>query len=776
MAGWIENAFHDLRFAIRGWRKSLGFVAAVIATLALGIGANTAIFSAVSGVLLRPLPLADPGRLVRLYESHPDDRLMSRTDGPPIWADLVEWRTHSNLLEGAVTYTSSSRTLTGAGEPAQVAIVNAERGLFPLLGVAAMRGRTFTDGDAANVAVSSYGFWLAQFGGDPSAIGRSVTLDGQPFTLIGVMPPEFEFPGGARSAEMWVPWDAAAALRPRPSGRLDAVIARMKPGVTVEALRQELSAMQGPSKAGRVVLPRPLHEVVAGESRQSLMVLMGAVGMLLLVACVNVANLLLARTAARGREIAVRAALGAGGRRLIRQFLVESLALAVAGGVAGLAVGVWGSRILAAMAAGQLPRAEGIGVDWRVLLFVSAVCVIAGISFGLTPAMAAARGGERALKTARVTSAPRDTLVVVEVALAFVLLAGAGLLARTFLNLQRTGPGFDATPVLTAHVVVAGGPEAVAIEDRVERIPGVRAAGLISLLPLQNSGWSGGISIEGAPAVPVELRYVTPGYFRAMGVPIRRGRGFSREDRPGGPRVIVVNEAFARQYLGDRDPVGRSTDRGVIIGVAGDVRQEALSLPPAPEVFYTVEQNFAQLRRHGSTLVVRAPAATGGLAAAVRAAVREVNPGLAVFQVAAMREVVDASLARHRLYAFLIGLFAVTGAALAAAGIYGVIAYLVALRTREFGVRMALGARAGGIMGLVMGRGARLAALGLALGLAGAFGLTRVLGGVLYGVGATDPATLLATAAVLLAAALAACLAPAARAARVDPASALRCE
>ena len=777
MMQWAENTIQDLRFALRGWGKTPGFVVTAIATLALGIGANTAIFSVVSGVLLRPLPFAHPDGLVQMYETQPNDKFRSREDGLVIYRDLEEWRRHSKLLAGMVTYSTSSRNLQGVGEPEHVAVVPAERGLFALLGVPAIAGRTFVDGDPLNVVVASYGFWKRHFDGNPSAIGSSITLDGQTFTLIGVMPEGFQFPYRPTPTELWVPWDAPADLRSRPNGRLDAVVGRLKQGVAMEAAQQELSAMEGPLLAGREARLRSLKDVVSGPARDSLLVLLGSVGMVLLVACVNVANLLLARTASRDREIAIRAALGAGRSRLMRQFLTESLLLAMAGGVAGLAIGLWASRVLVTIAAEQIPRAGQIGLDWRVFAFLAVVCVTTGIGFGLAPAIAAARGGEGALKSRSTTSAPRDTLVVVEVALAFVLLAGAGLLVRTFLNLQRTSTGVNASNVLTMHVVVSGARESTAIEERVAQIPGVRAAGLISLLPLQNSGWSGGFSIDGRPGVhQTELRYVTPGYFRAMGIPLRRGREFSSHDGPGVPRVIIVNEALARQHFPNEDPVGRSTDRGTIIGVVGDVRQATLSVPAKPEIFYAVAQNFAQIRRHGSTLVVRGSGPPETLVGTIRAAIREVIPGQALFQAATMQRVIDESLASQRLYAWLLGLFAAMGTLMAVAGIYGVIAYLVALRTREFGIRMALGADTGNVLRLVMKRGALLIALGLAAGIGGALMLTRVLRGVLYGVAARDPVTFATMAAVLAAVALAACLIPARRAAQVDPSVALRSE
>ncbi len=770
---WLDGTVQDLRFALRGWAKTPGFAVAAVATLALGIGANTAVFSVVSGVLLRPLPYADPDRLVQVNEIQPRDASSVETNGPVWPADFKEFRSHSRLFAGFITYQVSSGNLLGMGEPEQLSIVLAERGLFSLLGTSPLAGRTIAPDDPPNVTVVSLAFSVAHFGAASAAVGRTLNFDGQTLTVIGVMPREFQFPYRGSGVDLWIPWE----LPPAVQGRLDEVVARLRPGVGIGAARQELSAMAGRSTAGRLVMVRPLKNVVTGSTRSSLLVLLGAVGMVLLVACVNVANLLLARTAARDREIAIRAALGARRMRIVRQFLTESLLLAGTGAVAGLALGVWGSRTLVRAAAGQLPRAGEIGLDWRVFAFLLAVCMAATIGFGLAPSLAAARGGSSALRSRSGGTIVRDGLVVTEIALAFVLLAGAGLLVRTFLNLQRADTGVRTENVLTVHVALTGGPEAMAIQERVARIPGVRADGFISMLPLQTSGWTAGFRIPGrAEIFPCELRYVTPGYFTAMGVAIRRGRDFTPIDAADRPQVIVVNEALARQYFRDQAPVGVRIDRGLIVGVVADVRQARLSEPATPVVFSTMIQNFAQIRSNGSTLVVSGHVPVENLTSAIRAAIREVSPTQALFQVSTMKRVVENSLANQRLYAWLLGLFAATGALLAVGGIYGVLAYLVALRTREFGVRMALGAEFGGVLTLVMCRGAVLVALGLAVGMAGAAALTRVLRTLLYGVDAIDPATFGLTATLLAAVALFACLIPAIRAARVDPAIALRVE
>jgi putative ABC transport system permease protein len=770
---WLESTVQDLRFALRGWVKTPVSAAAAVATLALGIGANTAVFSVISGVLLRPLPYAEPDRLVQVNEIQPRSASGVETNGPVWPEDFLEFRAHSRLFQSFVTYHVSGGNLLGMGEPEQLTIVSAERGLFPVLGAAPVAGRTIASNDPSSVTVVSHAFSVAHFGAPSAAIGRTLDLDGRTFTVIGVMPSEFQFPYRGSGVDLWVPWEIPLTSR----GRFEGVVARLRPGVRLEAARQELSAMRGPFVARRLVVVRRLKDVVTAPTRNSLLILLGAVGMVLLVACVNVANLLLARTAARDREIAIRAALGAGRMRIVRQFLTESLLLSSAGAAAGLALGIWGSGALVRAAATQLPRAGEIGLDWRVFAFLLVVCVSAAIGCGLAPALVAARGGSPSLRSRSDGTVVRDGLAVTEIALAFVLLASAGLLVRTFLNLQRADAGVHTKNVLTAHMVLSGGPEAVAIQERVSRIPGVRADGFISMLPLQTSGWTAGFQIPGrAEILPCELRYVTPGYFKTMGVPIRRGRDFTTRDTADKPRVILVNEALAREYFRHRDPVGVAIDRGLIVGVVADVRQARLSDPATPVIFSTMIQNFAQIRSNGSTLVVSGRVPVENLASAIRAAIREVSPNQALFQVSTMKRVVENSLANQRLYTFLLGIFAGIGALLAVAGVYSVIAYLVALRTREFGIRMALGADSGRVLGLVMFRGVVVVALGLAFGIAEAAALTRVLRTQVYGVSASDPATFASTAALLAAVALLACIIPATRAARVDPVVALRVE
>ncbi|MGH9721692.1 MAG: ABC transporter permease [Bryobacteraceae bacterium] len=797
---FFEATLQDIRYAVRTLGTSRGFALGAICTLALGIGANTAIFSVVSGVLLRPLPFDQPQRLVQLNQTSPG----GEAGAVPI-PDLEEWRTQSASLEATVGYAATSRNLQNVDEPELVATVAAQRGLFRALGVEAIEGRTFREDDPLKVAVIGAGFRKRHFGSGRPAIGQSITLDGESFTVIGVMPDRFQFPYRASRTELWVPWEIPAeVLQQRLNRRINHVLARLRPGVSIAAAQIELGviakrleAQYPETNKGRGVRITPLADVVAGSARKSLLVLLGAVGLVLLVACANVANLLLARTAMRRKEVAVRVALGAGRLRLVRLLLTESLLLAMGGGILGLAIGLGGSSLLVNLAAAEIPRSWEIGFDWRVFSFLLAVCVVTGVGFGVAPAIAAARVDvQSSLKSSERGGAAsgrfRGGLVVAEVALAFVLLTGAGLLLRAFLHLQNTDPGLAAENVLTLHLTISGAqnrvPGAAArychdIEARARQIPGVRAAGIISLLPLQHSNWTAHFAIAGRPQLPppqqplTELRYVTPGYFQALGIPIRQGRGFTEADNRDAPQVILINEAMARQHFPNQDPIGqRILYRGTIVGVVGDVRQSGLQKPASPEIIYPVAQNFAQLHEVGMTLVVSGRLPPESLAISVRKAIRDLNPGQPVFNVKTMQRVIADSLSNAKLYVSLIGLFAGLALLLSAAGIYGVISYSVTARTQEFGIRMALGAGTGPVLRLVMRQGSVLVALGLAAGVCGALALTRLLAAQLYGVTPADPPTFAAMGTLLALVALAACWIPARRATEVDPAIVLRDE
>ncbi len=785
----------DARYALRSLRKSPGFVFTAILTLALGIGANTAIFSMVSGVLLRPLPYADPDRLVQLNTFD-----VRNGAGPVSYPDLEDWRRRSKAFDGMVAYGNISKDLQGIENPERIAAVRAEPGLFHLLGVQPILGRTFRADDPPNVVVVSAGFWKSRLGSNASRIGRKITLDGEPYTVTGVMPPRFQFPYRDSSTELWIPWTVPAQWAHDRNYRVDFVVARLKGGVPIDAARRELDIAAGHSAA----MITPLSEIVSGSVRPALLTLLGAVGAILLIACANVMNLLLARAAGRTHEIAIRIALGASRGRLIQQLLTESVLISAAGGVAGLLLALYSSDWLLKLASGRIPRSGEIGFDWRVFLFLLVAGLGTGIFFGFLPALSASRldvqkglrsgGGIRAIGYGSAGWSGRrlrDSLVVAEIALTFVLVLGAGLLLRAFLHLQNTPSGFVPDKVLTLHLSVSrqeqGAPGTYGrylreLEDRLDRVPGVQAAGFIQFLPLQNWGWMGGFTIIGHPAEAAaqepqaELRYVSPGYFAAMGLPLRRGRALDGHDTSDSQPVILINEALARRYFPGQDPIGQRTDRGTIVGVVGDIREAGLDRPAVPEIYFSFAQNTAATPEAGVSLVLRGRRQPEALVRGVRTAIHEVNPNQAVFKVKTMTQVIAESLADLNLYLWLMGVFAALALLLAIAGIYGVVSYMVSGRTQEFAIRMALGADRGQISNLVLRRGLVLVGCGLAAGLAGALLLTRTLKSMVSSISSPDPATLALVGVVLAVVALAACVIPARRATRVDPNIALKCE
>ncbi len=702
------------------------------------------------------------------------------------------------------------RLLESANGLERLRAVVTDRDFFPLLGVSPVAGRAYAAGDPSTVAVISADLWRRMFEGDPGVLGRTVALSGtrwdpalkrsvlvrRDFTIIGIMPPRFQFPYGASSAiagampetrtDIWIPDE-----RPN-GGRLAFVTGRLKAGATRAAAENELNAIEarrdvtapGPYRALGVRL-QVLTDDVLGAVRPSLWLLFGAVGLVLAGACANVANLLLARTAGRLHEIAARAALGAAPSRLGRQFLVESLLLSLAGGTVGVFVAHAGLGLLTALGSAKIPRAHEIAIDWWTFAFLFAICALSAIVFGLSPALiasradalAATRDAGRATMSNRYVRL-RDALVVIEVALAFVLAFGVAGVIRELGRLERVDPGIETSNVISLHVTPRI-PDAdyLSIERRVRQIPGVAAAGFIQLLPLQNWGWLGDFHVRGRPESErptVELRTVTPGYFVALGIPVR-GRHMTDADSTVQPQPIWINETLARQHFAGEDPIGRETDRGIIVGVVGDVRQARLDRTVAPEIYGPVNVNAGMAADLGMSFVVRTESAPETVVPAIRAAVRETNSNVAIFNVKTMPEVVADSLWELRLYRWLVGLFALLALVLAAIGLYGVISYGVSSRMREFAVRLALGSEPARLARLVLTRGLRLAGAGLALGGVCALMILPVLRSFRSGI-VPDAPTFAAIALILVAVAVAACAVPAIRVAGLNPASALRRE
>jgi putative ABC transport system permease protein len=806
---------HDLRQAVRGMRSSPGATLTAVAALAIGIGANTAIFSVVDAVLLRPLPFAEPDRLFMVWQNDTNRHTEREWVSP---ANFLDWRRDSRAFSSLAAFSESGFNLTGSGEPERLDGQRVSASLFPLLGVGAALGRSFLSEEdqagAARVVILSDGLWRRRFGADPAIVGRSILLDGESVAVVGVMPPRFRFPG--EEDDLWVPlaFDGKEAARRR--SLMLRVVGRLAPGVTagearaeMETIARRLERAYPEANAGMGATLVGLQDQMVGDARAALYVLLAAVGAVLLIACANVASILMTRAAARGRDLAIRAALGASRARLVRQLLTESVLLALLGGALGILLALWGIDVLQAGIPADIPRFSRIGLDPRVLVFTLGVSLLTGLLFGVLPALGASRPdlNEALRDGVRGTSGParsraRAALVVAEVALALVLLIGAGLLIRSFANVRGLNPGFLPENLLTLRMDLPekkygdlGARSAFYREilDRVGGIPGVRDAGLVTFLPLTFVGGSFAFQVEGRPIPPAGqepftvYRVVSPGLFGAMGIPLLRGRTFTDADDVRTPLVAIIGDTMARQVFPGQDPVGRRILFGVgpqgpdaqwvtIVGVAGDVRQFDLDSDPRPAVYvpYAQETLFWFAPRD---LVVRAAGTEPlALAAAVRATIRSVDPNQPISSVRTMDDVVSEASARRRFSALLLGVFAAAALILAAVGVYGVVACSVEQRTREIGIRMALGARRRQVFGLVVGQAARLALLGVALGLAGSLALTRLLGSLLFGVTPTDPLTFVLTALVLPTCAVVACLVPARRATRLDPMVALRCD
>jgi predicted permease len=817
-AGWKEwfgSCRQDLRFAVRGLRSRPGFTLTVLLTLALGIGANAAIFTVVDAILLKPLPYAQPDRLVHLWETF-ESRVDARSEAS--YPDYLDWRARNHVFADLAGYQGGGYILGGA-TPQMVGAARVTANFFNVLGVRPLLGRTFAPGEdapgAPRVVLLTYGLWQRQFAGDRGIVGRSIVLDGTPSTVIGVLPKEFAFARQA-AAELWAPIDRTQRAREIRGNHWLNVVARLKPGATVAAaaadmsgIMRDLASEYPPTNAGRDGQVVPLRQELVGSVRPVLLLLYGAVVVVLLIACANVANLLLIRGAERGRELAVRVALGAGKGRLVRQLLTESMLLAAIGGICGLLVAMLGVHWLLSLLPHHpirgVPSLTGTTLDWRAVVYAIGVSLVAGVAFGIVPALRVSKPAVYdALRNAGRgaiggMSRLRDGLVIGEIALTVVLLSGALLFGRSVLRLLAIDPGFRVEHTLTTTVIFPPSPQTGAastgspasaaskfqrLTQHVREIPGVESVGLVSRLPL-DFGNSLGLTIVGLPAPApgqnpsASYREVDPSYFSTMEIPVVSGRAFGQGDDTSAPLVAIVNRAFVAAYMKGMEPVGQrfamgSKDTALLVGVVGDVPIGSIEdrIPP------TLYLSLAQSPEVAMAMTIRTSATTDQIARSLRAALADVDPNGVLTAVTSMDDVItsSASVFMRRFPLFLISAFAVTALVLAVVGIYGVVSYSVAQRTREMGIRMALGAQPSSLVGLVMRHGGRMGVAGIVVGIGGALVAGRFAEKLLYGVRPGDPATYVVVALLLGAVAVVATILPARRATRVDPAGALRAE
>ena len=808
----MSPLLQDLKYAIRSLAKSPGFTAVAVTTLALGIGANTAIFSVVHAVLLRPLPYASPERLVAVGEDNAGRGFHLATASPP---NFFDWRSRASGFEAMAAYSPETMELASAGAPERVEATACSPELFAVLGTPPQIGRALVPGDArldaGRVVVLSHRLWQQRFGADSAVVGRIMILDGVARQIAGVMPVGFAFP--EEHADLWVPLRFGLDVDTQRGAHYLRVIGRLKPGVSapqahaqVRAIADGLAAQYPNTNAGWSASVEPLQSSLVRGVRPGLLVLLAAVGLVALIACANVANLMLARAAGRRQELSIRFALGAGTGRITRQLLTEAMVLALAGGAAAAALAAWCTGLLVRIAPASLPHVNDIALDGPVLAFTAALAIATGLAFGMIPAWNASRaarrdgtpGVARGATAAPTVSRSRSTLVIAETALALTLLVGAGLLLKSFTRLLAVDPGFDPRSVLAFQVSLPesrypNGDRLTAfyreLLPRLAALPDARSSGAIFGLPLTQFGFSSSFKETDRPApvseadeLHAQVRLASRDYFATARIRLVRGRLFTAADRRGAPGVLLASESAARQFWPGGDVIGRplrfdarpGDDRieGEVVGVVGDVRDAGLDSAPPP-VFYG---SLDQVPVDTVSVLVRSHGRPEALAAPVRAAVAALDPSLPVAKLAPFEDVVADSVARPRFYLRLLTLFAALATGLAAVGIAGVTAYTVAQRTREIGVRAALGAARADILRLVFGQSLRPVLLGAAAGVGASLLLTRFLAGLLYGVTATDPATFAATLGVLLATAAAACVLPALHAARIDPMEALRQE
>ena len=809
----MENVLKDIRYSFRMLRKSPAFTVAAILTLALGIGANTAIFSVVDAVLLNPFPYRDHTKLVMVRQSLPKIGVPEqiRASGP----EFVDFREQTGVFEQVAAIEPVSRNLTGGEEPERISAAKVSADFFPMLGIQPLTGRAITADDqgpkAERVIVISYGLWQRRFGGE-EVLGQKLALDDEPYTIVGIMPQRFRFD----TAEAWFPFPFEMSEGQRSTGRSFLVMGRLKPDVSIEQANASLEVVARnqeqelagttPEYADRKIALVPLLEFAIGPVQTALMVLLGAVAMVLLIACANIANLLLARAVSREREIAIRSALGANRSRIIRQMLTESGVIALLGGGLGLLIAVWSlDTLVALIPAGTIPQGMDVGVDARVLVFTLAVSLATALIFGLWPALQASKvnlneslkeGGQKTTGGYRNRRA-QSLLVVAEVGLSLLLLIMAGLMLRSFARLTQIDPGFDPENVVSMRINLP--PARYAQEgrmaaffqqliERVETVPGVESVGVASHMPfVYTEDWT--FTVEGAATVPaqtqnLDTRTVSPGYFHAMRIPLLKGETFSAQDTAAAPGVIIINRTMARRFWPDEEAIGKRIKLGradsnnpwlTIRAVVEDSAQGSLDVATRPEVYFPLAQMAGRYRR--MNLAVRSTGVNPlDLVSSIQAQVRNIDKDQPVYQIQTMDSLIADSVGTRRFAMTLLGLFAGLALLLAVIGIYGVMSYAVTQRTHEIGIRVALGAGRKDVLKLIVGQGLVFIVLGLAAGLVGAFIATSLLTRLLYGVGARDPITFAAVTGVLAVIALAACYIPAMRATKVDPMIALRYE
>ena len=796
----------DVRYAVRLLARRPAYTALVLLTLALGIGATTAVFSVINGVLIRPLPFPAPARLVTVWEN---DRLNLKPRYPVAPANYQDWRAGNHTFEQLAAYVDGGAPLAAPGaEPFHANVVVATTNFFETMQVAPLLGRTFGEAEGVpprhRVLVLSFAAWQSRFGADPGVVGRTVQFGEMPYQVTGVMPRTFTFP--IRDTDAWRPMAWTPAMTTQRAQHFLAVVGRLRPTATIDEARRDLETIAAAAQRAypatndqRGTTQLPLAEAIVGDARRPMLLLFAAVGLLLLIGIVNVANLMLVESAARRREMALRAALGADRFRLFRQLVVEGLLLSVCGGAAGLLIAAAGTRSLARIAADYVPRMQDVRMDAGVLAFAAAVSLLTGLCFALAPALAACRTDvqhdlrEAGRGTVGRSRRLRGALVFVELAAAVVLVIGAALVLKSFWRVASVAPGFATTGVLTADVELSRRYDKDAIVnqfyvdllERVRALPGVTGAGIVNNLPVGGGAWTAWLTIENAPkpaGEPPEVGYraASPGYFAAMQIPVLEGRGLAESDQPGSLPILVVNRALARRFFPNGSAVGARVRLGpnpkapwlTIVGVVGDIRHGGPETEPLPEAFRPTYQDV----NGDMTLTVRTTGAPESLVSAVRGAVRGIDPSVTLWRVRTIEDVMDEHLAPRRLAMLLIAGFGALALALALLGIYGVMSYTVAERVPEIGVRLALGADPRGIRRLIVGDGMRLAIPALIAGVAVALGVTRLARALLFDVSPTDPATFATVVVSIAAVALAACYLPARRASRVDPLTAIRAE